>query len=247
MTQKTSTFFDEISALSRQGSLPQRVGQQLKAKIEAQDLVPGQKLPTELELSKAFGVSRNVIREAIATLKLNGYIEIRRGIGTFICESLPTGQFTIDPENLLDRKHVIQIYQLRIEIESGAAGLAAESRTPSQLKKISQALSRVDKAAGDWEKGASTAADLHMAIGEASNNVYFERLMRQLERSIHEAVRTVRYSTIGSDRLIAIEQEHHLIFDAIASKNGDLARQAMRAHLTNAMNRYAQLSLKGKK
>ena len=49
-------------------------------------LHPGDQIPTEVELSEQFGVSRNTVREAIKILVAMGVLEIRRPVGTFVCE-----------------------------------------------------------------------------------------------------------------------------------------------------------------
>ena len=67
-------------------SLVQRIINKITDSIVAGELKPGDKLPTEMELIAAFGVSRNTVREAIRTLIAYGVVEIRRPEGTFICD-----------------------------------------------------------------------------------------------------------------------------------------------------------------
>ncbi|HEY0294231.1 MAG TPA: GntR family transcriptional regulator, partial [Bordetella sp.] len=62
-----------FGSLARPDNLPDEIAQQIRQKILSQAFAPGQRLPTELELAQLFGVSRNVVREAIARLKLSGY------------------------------------------------------------------------------------------------------------------------------------------------------------------------------
>jgi len=234
----SESLFDN---LSRPDNLPDEIAQQIRQKIVSQAFEPGQRLPTEFELAQLFGVSRNVVREAIARLKLSGYIETKRGVGSFVAAEPGPQSFEILPADLLQADALEHVYQLRVEIEAGAAALAAQQRTDAQLETLRQALLRVDEAAGDWRHGADRALDFHMAVCQATNNPYFVRLLSLFGRAIGDAVRTLRYSSAGTDRVLQIEAEHHRIFDAIAARDSDAARAAMREHLSNGMRRRRAL------
>ncbi len=237
-TSASDTLF---GSLNRPDNLADEIAQQIRQKILSQAFEPGQRLPTEFELAQRFGVSRNVVREAIARLKLSGYVETRRGVGSFVAAG-GQANFEILPEDLLRAEALEQIYQLRVEIEAGAAALAAEHRSEAQLEALRAALARVDAAREDWRQGADRALDFHMAVCQASNNPYFVRLLSLFGRAIGDAVRTLRYGSTGTERIAQVEQEHHRIFDAIAARDSEGARAAMREHLSNGMlRRQAQL------
>lgn len=235
-----------FGSLNRPDNLPDEIAQQIRQKIVSKAFEPGRRLPTELELSESFGVSRNVVREAIARLKLSGYIETRRGVGSFVAQDMGQRNFEIVPQDLLQSDALEQVYELRVEIEGGAAALAALHRTEEQLGVLQSALAQVDASGHDWRQGAETALDFHMAVGQATNNPYFVRLLTHFSHVIRDAMRTLRYSHAGTDRVVHIEHEHHLIYNAIAARDSDGARQAMRLHLTNGMQRRKAL-LKGTK
>jgi DNA-binding FadR family transcriptional regulator len=230
-----------FGCLARPDNLPDEIAQQIRQKILSQAFEPGQRLPTELELAQLFGVSRNVVREAIARLKLSGYIETRRGVGSFVSSETGQRNFEILPQDLLHEDALEHIYELRVEIEAGAAALAAQHRTEAQLAQLHDALTRADASSDDWREGADTALDFHMAVGRATNNPYFVRLLSHFGHAIGDAVRTLRYGSTGTDRMAQIEREHHQIVDAIAAQDIEAARQAMRLHLTNGMQRRQAL------
>lgn len=221
-----------FTSLRRPDNLPDEIAHQIRQRILDGTLAHGQQLPTENELATAFDVSRNVVREAIARLKLAGYVETRRGTGTFVAQGIGQRNFEIVTDELLHEDALEHVFQLRVEIESGAAALAARFRTPAQLEALRLALAKVDEAGADWEKGADTALDFHLAVGNATNNPYFIRLMAHLSHVLHDSVRTLRSTSTGTTRIAEVEQEHHAIFDAIAAGNADQARAAMRYHLT---------------
>ena len=235
---RAMTAFD---SLGRPENLPDEIAQQLRARILHESLAPGQRLPTEQELGAQFGVSRNVVREAIARLKLTGLVETRHGVGTFVCSDLAMRPFEVSHDDLLDLAQIIHVHQLRVEIESGAAALAATHRTKAQLDTLRLALKRVDQVSDDWQAAAHEAVDFHLAVAHAANNPYFVRIMGHLSHVIHNAVRTFRFRNTGTSRIDEIDAEHHLIVDAIAAHDAATARQLMRTHLDNAMARYRRL------
>ena len=235
---KAMTAFDN---LGRPENLPDEIAQQLRTRILNESLAAGQRLPTEQELGAQFGVSRNVVREAIARLKLTGLVETRHGVGTFVCADLAMRPFEVSHDDLMDLAQLIHVHQLRVEIESGAAALAATHRTKAQLETLQQTLKRVELASADWQVAAHTAVDFHLAVAHAANNPYFVRIMGHLSHVIHNAVRTFRFRNTGTPRIDEIGNEQVLIVDAIARQESAAARHAMRTHLDNAMARYRKL------
>lgn len=224
----------------RPENLADAVAQQIRARIMSGEFAPQQKLPTEHELASRFQVSRNVIREAIARLKLNGLIETRRGVGSFVATDVNAKRFEIIPDDLLEEGQLRQILELRIEIEAGAAALAAQNRSDAQLENLQMTLSHVNDSGEDWEEGASAAFRFHLAVAHCSNNQYIVQLMEHLSHILHSAVRTLRYSGARGKRVAEIEHEHHAIVDAIVRKDAVAARQAMRTHLSNAYEKFNQ-------
>ena len=238
---KPASTVSAFDSLGRPENLPDEIAQQLRARILNESLAPGQRLPTEQELGAQFGVSRNVVREAIARLKLTGLVETRHGVGTFVCADIALRPFEVSHDDLLDLSQLIHVHQLRIEIESGAAALAATHRTAVQLETLRQSLKRLEQHANDWEAAAHTAVDFHLAVAHCANNPYFVRIMGHLSHVIHHAVRTFRFRTIGTTRVEEIENEHEIIVEAIARRDSAGARLAMRTHLETAMARYRTL------
>jgi len=225
-------------------SLPQQIATLILKRITSKELQPGDQLDTEAQLVDTYGVSRNVIREAVASLRSRGILETRRGLGTFVREDALLQSFKVDFKDLLDMEYLTDIYALRIEVESGAAALAAIKRNKKQLEQLENALLKVNQSAPNWEQGAETAVDFHLLIARLTNNPYFEQLMTHLHSAIREGVRTLRYTSSGTNRTERIEEEHQAIFMAIARQDPDKARAMMRRHLENAIAHYQKVLLK---
>src|SRR5271154_16456 len=106
-------------ALNRTQELTQR----LAAEILSGRLQPGARLPTELELSAATGVSRTVVREAVAALRADGLVVTRQGLGAFVAADVQQRPFRIDANELKTSMDVIQVLELRMSLEIEASGL----------------------------------------------------------------------------------------------------------------------------
>ena len=105
--------------------------------VEEKRYEPGSKLPNENELSNALRVSRTTLREAISFLVAQGVLEIRRGKGTFVADSLPAG--TIDLTALAgvrSRGRAKDLFEMRLIFEPATAALACQRATDEELRQI---------------------------------------------------------------------------------------------------------------
>src|SRR5579859_5053362 len=99
----------------------------ITALISSTGLKPGDRLPTEHELSEQLGVSRTVVREAVKVLVATGLVYTRRGSGLYVANKAPSLATTmLDSLTPADPTQVISLYEFRIMLEPQAARLAAE-------------------------------------------------------------------------------------------------------------------------
>src|SRR5262249_56713966 len=89
-------------------------------------LEPGARLPTEQELMAALGVSRTVVREAVAALRADGLVTTRQGSGAFVAADASRVPFRIDPDGLSSIGDVLEVMELRLATEVEAAPPAAQ-------------------------------------------------------------------------------------------------------------------------
>lgn len=225
----------------RPRSLTQSVVAVLSQRIRNGEFHVGEKLPTESELMDSFGVSRTVVREAISRLQAAGLVETRHGVGTFLLEPQNEQQLKIRTENILTVLDVLAILELRISLETEAAGLAAVRRTDAHIQQLREILGQF--AASIHKKtGNAVAADVafHLLVATATGNRYFRDILKQLGRTIIPRTR-VDSAALGEDDrasyLARVHLEHEDIFNAIVRKDPDAARAAMRTHLANSRER----------
>ncbi len=218
-------------------ALPHRVAALLSREIQEGEFHPGHRLPTEQQLADRFGVSRNVVREAVAQLRADGIVEARQGVGAFVLAPEQRAAIRIDGDALKDVDNMERLFELRCILETESAALAAARREPEHLAAIKAAL---DRMGGEerWEDG-SIDADLafHREIARATDNSYIHTFIsfvcEQIRRSIHYA----RLTNPLHDLIEVNVGEHVRIYDALASGDPVAAGRAMRAHIIGAAER----------
>lgn len=241
MTEKDTAFFDAIQQVP---NLRSGLVDALAEQIESGDLAPGQRLPTEQAIMTATGVSRTVVREALAALRARGLITTRQGLGAFVTNDPKPRAFSIVPNDLRSIEDVISVLELRIGIEVEAAGLAALRRDEDDLARIRVRFEALEAAVAADGSGAAEDAAFHRAILVATHNPYYARLfdtfgtlmvprqwasfdaMQKAERSRH---------------VTRMRREHEAILSAIEAGDEAGARKALRAHLTRSLARFAEL------
>lgn len=219
-------------------NLAQLVVEQLTEHIRIGELQPGDKLPTETEIMVEQGVSRSVVREAISRLQAAGLVETRHGIGTFVLPPPPV--MGIDPATVTTVRDVIALLELRIGLETEAAGLAAARRTEAQLAEVRAALAALQQAARRGEDTVELDQRFHLAIAEASGNEYFRAILQHLGANIIPRARINSARLTHADPAAYMEQvgrEHEQLVDAIARGDAESARAAMRLHIGNSRER----------
>jgi DNA-binding FadR family transcriptional regulator len=219
------------------------VADRIRKMIDDQQWVAGQQLPTELKLIDMFGVSRTVIREAIAALSAEGLVQPQHGRGVFVAEHLPTRPFRLGDDSIDEISHIRQSMELRLGIETEAASLAAIRRTESELAAIKDALDTINQLNTDGVGGAQEDFDFHLRIAEATHNSYLVNFMHFLGTNI--IPRVVLRLELGSERDAFFEElidHHQAIYDAIEARDLAGAATAMRIHLSRGMivNKAAQ-------
>ncbi len=245
------------SSPSRAVSQPQRVVDGIAERIGNGLLSPGDRVPTEPELMREFGVSRTVVREAMSRLQASGLVATRQGVGTFVLEPSQARPLLAAASSTRIRQ-VLAMLELRISLESEAAHLAAQRRSNAHLAAMRAALDAFD---AHRRAGASTTEDdfaFHVQIAAATGNEYFEEVLRSLgSATIPRPAQPPRAHapapaaeaapppapTFGTP-LVSLEhnkevtqREHEDIYEAIRRQDANAARAAMLMHLIHSRER----------
>jgi GntR family transcriptional repressor for pyruvate dehydrogenase complex len=224
-----------------QGNLTERVTASLSEKIDRGTYAVGEKLPTEQFLCDEFGVSRTVIREAIASLRSNGRLISRQGVGVFVQSPAPSNE-SDGPIRVADIHTAMQVLEFRLAIEPVSAALAAQRRTAEGMSGLLHAFDRL-KAIDVQNLTAAAHADwdFHIAVGRVTENSCFVDSMERYRDSILfdiEIKHRHRENKDWAGHFSMVSDDHGAILAAISLGEPEAAREAMTRHLTRSLMRY---------
>jgi GntR family transcriptional regulator, transcriptional repressor for pyruvate dehydrogenase complex len=204
------------------------VAERLGEWISERQLKPGDRLPSEPELSEHFGVARTVIREALSKLKTLGIIEVFQGKGAFVA-SLPVELLfmkvrKLEP-NYVSEQHLWEVREL---LELRAIELASQLRTRDDLIALEAALQ-------DPEATATLENErFHHAVAHASQNPLLEQLIAELVKLCTPFL--VQWHADDKNRASKMHADHKAMLEAVRAHDGVKARTLMQAHLRSAVN-----------
>lgn len=224
------------------GTLVSQVSEALRQSILTGDFSPGDKLPSEAQLTERHGVSRTVVREAVAALRSDGLVEARQGAGVFVLTgaALAGGVRGFDKAKLFS---VLEVLEIRTPIEVEAAGLAALRRSPAQEEEILDRHAEVVVCAERGQSIREADFQLHLAIAQATNNPLFHAFLTTHGPSIIPRAEIVTLSLTEVERSYHAQliSEHERIALAISRGDEEEAREAMRVHLKGSQVRHRDL------
>jgi GntR family transcriptional repressor for pyruvate dehydrogenase complex len=218
--------------------LSDRLATRLAQQLESGALRPGDRLPTEQTLALAHGVSRTVVREAVHQLKSRGLLRSRQGSGVFVAQPPANLPLAFDPSVLESVEAVVHVVEVRRVLEGEIAALAAQRATRAQVTGLRKALAAIDAAVAAGRDGVAEDLAFHCAIGEATGNPQFGRLLGFFEQYLREGIRITRGNEARHEGFMeAVRAEHRAILDAIAAGDAPMARRRATEHILHAARR----------
>jgi DNA-binding FadR family transcriptional regulator len=191
---------------------------------------PGDRLPREADLALELGLSRNSLREAVRALSLVRVLEVRQGDGTYVSSLEPDLllETTAFVTHLLQDHTVVELFEVRRLLEPAAAALAAVRMDDAAREALKTELDRM-QAAEDVEGLLDADMAFHSVIAQAAGNTVLSSLLDGL------AARTMRARLMRGradrDALAATRTEHVRIYEAVTSRDPELARALAAAHI----------------
>jgi GntR family transcriptional repressor for pyruvate dehydrogenase complex len=199
-------------------------------------LRPGERLPSERELSDRLGVSRPSLREAVADLQERGLLTSRAGAGIFVTDVLGSA-FSAALIQLFSNhdEAVFDYLSFRRDMEGLAAERAATYGTDADLQVIDELYQKMTAVHGkrNPKEEAQLDADFHLAIIEASHNVIMLHMMRSMYQLLREGVfynRQIMFKQRTTRE--ALLDQHKAINEALQAREPQQARAAVEQHLT---------------
>ena len=211
-------------------STPELIVQTILRNIQSGDLKPGDRLPPEREMSKAFGVGRSSIREAISALTLVGYLEVTQGKGTYLKADFPAPfGLTSKLSDIFEAKWIFDLVETRKMLESAIVTLATQRAEAGDIKKLRQAIARIKTSRGDMDQFYRADFDFHIAISAITRNqVMSEMLTVIVDKAHRHYLKFMPDALCRPDRAIRTAER---VVDEMEKKNADKACKAMQSHL----------------
>ncbi|MFC0534202.1 FadR/GntR family transcriptional regulator [Phytohabitans kaempferiae] len=220
-----------------------RLAEAIRDQILAGELRPGDRLPTEPEMSSRFKVSRSTAREALRALASQGFVTIRRGVagGVFVAPPDPE-QVSETLQNSLVRltagTHVsiAALLEMRELLEVPAAEMAALRHTTQEISAIRQALFDPDQV--DPATVFTSNRDFHIAVLRAAHNPMIEMVVEPIFAVIKERLLRDR----APERFWhQVDADHREILGHLEARDQAGAREAARAHLRYLTRTYKRI------
>ena len=215
-------------------SVVQRVINCLTDAMISKQLRPGDKIPTEMELSESLGVGRNSIREAVKILVYLGVLEIRRAEGTFVCEGF--SESMIDPMIygiILDKADSYDhLMELREMVEAGVVQLAMSKYQEEDIKHLEEKLlimkAEIEKGASNIKAAFEADNDFHDAVSQMGHNPLVDKINRVVRVLTHTVrLESVTYM-IEHGRGMELYEAHEKIYEMLKSRNKENVNQIIR-------------------
>jgi GntR family transcriptional repressor for pyruvate dehydrogenase complex len=220
-----------FQTVQREPTLASQVTEQLEALITNSHLQPGDKLPSERELARQFGVSRTVVREAVRALKAKSLVEVTSGSGmvlrTMTSEAV-SQSFMLLLRHGAANVDYTKIAEVRRLLEVEIAGLAAQRRTEEDLHRLQATMHELDSAQHDRDEFARMDVAFHTALASATHNELFVIMLESLGEVMLE-VRRTGFDAPGS--FTHAVEYHYRIYEQVRDQNVAEARHAMSEHL----------------
>jgi len=230
------------STLNRK-RLYQQVADNLESLIFNGTYAVGSRLPSEQELADEYGVSRNVVREALKRLKEHGLVIIRTGSGTYVAE--PSTESVSDAFQRLIRHNTLNLsignfYEIRRMIEPEAARIAAERATNEQIEELTRTYKTMESNQDNRQGWSKADLTFHRMIAAATHNPLVLSIIDPLTAPLSEVISAGREDPTGIEAGL---DAHRRILDAIRDRNGQAAFQAMLDHLNDSEARMSKLGV----
>ena len=231
----------EFKSLQRK-RLYMEVSDVLKQAILRGDYQVGDKLPSENELVEMFQVSKAVIREAILYLELTGLVTIKQGAigGAFVCEMKSAAlQAYMKDLLIFGNLSVAQLFEIRQHVDPEVARLAALRATNKDMADLEKNIA-IEKTGTPGIEYMENNAGFHRILGRASQNL----LYAIIADCIMDFVLDFLYAIKSPTEVIHNPDEHGAIYEAIRSRNPDLAMRLTKRHVENFSKEMMKLEKK---
>lgn len=215
-----------------QGTLNERIRQEILRVLRARQLSPGDRLPSERELAASLRVSRPSVREAVRSLQAEGRLIVKHGQGVYVAE--PAVQKSLR-ESMANLDHSLtELFAMREVLEVPAARWAAQRQDTERLRAVQESFARLDEALQQkprsYERLQELDAQFHLRIVQAAGN----RLLEQSQGVLNDLLLTGLQTTLAIEgRAEKSRDEHFTILTALLQGDAAAAARSAATHVRN--------------
>lgn len=217
----------------RQGSVSDLIARRILEVISSDRLRPGDRLPPERELAAMLGTSRPSLREALRSLKAQGYVEVRHGSGVFVAD--PATTRTLRQALVTEEMSLTELFDMREVLELPAAAWAAANQDTDRLGRVREAydtlMAATEEPHVDWVRLRELDAAFHLRIVEAAGNRFLTRTLGVLQEILGKGMETTLRIP---GRLERSRNDHKRILEALVAGDPVAAKRAASAHIHGA-------------
>ena len=232
------TVLDSIEQLQRNKRVTDAVLGRLRELLAAGEIKPGEKLPTEKELSDAFGVGRSSIREALQVLEHVGLIETRHGVGRFVSEDVDVLNDGLNWVYELRFSSAMNLLEAREAVEVSCARLAAGRAGEEDVSDLTELLD-VIRSSSSMREAFAAEMDFHLRLGESCGNPVLSDLVKMLFDMLRSQVGDFEETMpFTREPIVRVFGE---VIEAMKTGDGDKAESAMKAHFAVTKETFLKL------
>ncbi|MFM2310566.1 MAG: hypothetical protein RLY87_2688 [Chloroflexota bacterium] len=217
-------------------TLVEQAVEHVQSYVHAQNLKPGDILPSEMRFTEILGVSRPVVREALRTLAGRGVLTITNGRNAMVSPVNASAliQF-FDRATQLNAASVIELLEVRLGIEVQSCALAALRRDENDVLLLQQTLSDLEQQRYSIDAYSMLDAQLHRRIAAASKNEMLSYFVESLSGGLQMTSLVGLQHRRSREELDAVHGDHVTLVKTIIAGDCDGASRTMQHHVNSAI------------
>lgn len=225
----------------RRRRISDEVTQQIRARVAAGELRPGDKLPAERDMAEMFGVSRGAVREGLRALEHAGLVQLLQGTkgGAFITE----GDSSAIGEHFRDKYYLggislVELTEARLWLEALVVRVATERASDADLDALEANVDEAERLlkAKRYIDKIDVHIAFHVLLAEATGNAILMTLMSALMEVMHDFAHAA-----GGERHDLTIRARRKLLKAMRARDADAAVDAMTKHLIELQRRYQDI------
>lgn len=212
------------------GYLFETIASKIEREIACGALAVGTKLPSERSMAESYGVSRNVIREAIRVLEEKGFVEVRAGRGGFVCK--PSQKALADSLTTVvesSSASVEEIVEAREVLEAAMLEQAAKCAREENISVLHKLFTEMERQKRSGARFAELDKEFHLALARCTGN----SVLTLLAGSVYSMADSnlFQMTQMNPARMLSAQQEHKEMIEAIAIHDAERAKNALKRHI----------------